>query len=321
MSHPAPNTSLSTSARLLCYLGPPSAILLTSLSSPQTAIFSFLTFLPTACFFQKWRSLNNTSPSRRGELEPLLWTYTLTGTIGLGACALLQLISAYLTSTLLFGSSSDFLTELVRSSTTELTAPQLLRRASLANSWQNWLFNLTFTFLMAGLIEESVKYVPIMYARHRDRAKRRNRAYLDYAVAGALGFGLVENLGFLYASRAESWPKLARTLVERVSVSAVGHLLVGLLTALRAVRRDYYGDDMSWWGVVGPSVLLHGTFDFVALSFSALEGNVGWIHPTGVRNITVMFGLLGGLVATAARRARREWMMLEDLDRRAKQLR
>ena len=35
-------------------------------------------------------------------------------------------------------------------------------------------------------------------------------------------------------------------------------LVAALMMALRAIRRDYYGDRMSWWAVVGPSVALHG---------------------------------------------------------------
>lgn len=53
---------------------------------------------------------------------------------------------------------------------------------------------------MAGLIEETLKYLPITYARRRrtvEQRQKRNRAYIDHALARALSFGAVELIGFL----------------------------------------------------------------------------------------------------------------------------
>jgi RsiW-degrading membrane proteinase PrsW (M82 family) len=325
MSHPAQNTTLSLSARLLWYLGPPSAILLTSTASPRTALLSPLAFLPTAWFYRKWREANKINPSRRGELEPMIWTYAATGTAGLAAVALIQLVICKAASTILFGSGTamgkDFWTEFWRSSIDGLSASELTHRAELGASWQNWVFNAVLTFVAAGLGEETLKYLPIAYARRRGTAKQRkqcNRAYIDYALAGTLGFGLVENIGFIHAAckpgHEETWPKLMLTLFERVILGQIGHLSVAALTALRAIRRDSYGDPLSWWSVVGPAVIYHGTFNFVAMAASALEGNVGWIHPTGLRITAAMFGLATGIVATAVWQVRREWKALDDRD-------
>jgi hypothetical protein len=104
--------------------------------------------------------------------------------------------------------------------------------------------------------------------------------------------------------------------LERV-VGSAGHLLVTALTALRATRRDVYGDRMSLISVVGPAVFFHGAFNFVAMSASALEGNVGWIHPTGTWNTTAMIGLTTALMATSAWKVRREWKALEYRDKRS----
>ena len=327
MSHPTQNTSLSLSARLLCYLGPPSTILLTSIASPRTALLSPLSFLPTAWFFKKWRESNKTNSSRRGELEPIIWTYAVAGTVGITTVMLIQIGICSAASILLFKSGQvrkNFWNEFRRSTVDGLTVDQLMRRAELARSWQNWVFNSVFTFVAAGFVEEAFKYLPIAYARRRGTAEQRqprNRAYLDYALAGALSFGVVENIGFLYASCEqghETWPKLMLTLFERVVLGSFGHLLVASLTALRAIRRDYYGDQLTWWGVVGPSIILHGTFDFGAIAFSALEGNVGWIHPASVRNTTAMLGLAAGLVGATAWQVRREWTELDSRDRQLK---
>ena len=214
-----------------------------------------------------------------------------------------------------------FWTEFARGSIDGLSTDELARRAYLAASWRNWVFIGVLSFFGASLVEESLKYVSIVYARRRGKAegrKRGDRAYVDYAVAGALGFGVVEAIGFIYAAvepGGETGSRLVLTLFERLGGS-FGHFLVAALMALRAIRRDYYGDPMSLWAVVCPSVALHGTYDFVALGASALEGNVGWIHPVG-RGVTVgMLGLIGGLMVMAAWLVRGEWKALEERARR-----
>jgi RsiW-degrading membrane proteinase PrsW (M82 family) len=324
MSQPHPNTSLSLPARLLCYLGAPAVILLTSITSPRTALISPLAFLPTAWLFWKWRKSNNANPSRRGELEPMIWIFAATGTAGLTTIALVQVAICKAASMILFRSDEmrkAFWEEFQRSTIDGLTGGQLARRAELAVSWQNWVFISAFTFVTAGLVEESLKYLPIIYARRRGTAKQRgqrSRAYIDYGLAGALSFSVVESMGFLYVAceqGQETWPKLLLTLFERMVLGQTGHLLFACLTALRAIRRDYYGDELSWWGVVGPSVALHGAYDFVALAASALGGNVGWIHPTGVGATVVMLGLIICLVATAAWKVRQEWKALDSPSR------
>jgi len=255
----------------------------------------------------------------------MIWTYTATCTLGITSVALIQMGIAKAASALIFGSGSvmnkDFWTEFGRSTIDGLTGEVLTRRAHLASSWQNWVFNGALMFVAAGLGEETLKYLPIAYARRRgmpEERQKRKRAYVDYALAGALGFGLVENIGCLYAAcepKLEAWPKLVLTLFERVIVGQIGHISMAALTALRAIRRDYYGDPLSWWGVVGPAVLYHGTFDYVALSASALEGNVGWIHPSGLRIMAPMLGLCIGLVASSVWQVRQEWNEIEDRDR------
>jgi RsiW-degrading membrane proteinase PrsW (M82 family) len=327
MSHPIQNTSLSLSARLLCYLGPPSTILLTSLASPRTALLSPLAFLPTAWFYRKWRKANSTNPALRGELETMVWTYASAGTLGLTTVGLAQMVICKAASSILFRSSAmreDFWKEFMRSSIAGLTGDELVRRAELAASWQNWVFIGTFTFVAAGFVEETLRYLPIAYARRWESGKkrqRRNRAYVDYALAGALSFGLVENIGFLYASCEhghEAWPKLVLTLFERLVLGQLGHLSVACLTAFRAVRRDYYGDQLSWWDIVRPAVILHGAVDFVALGASALEGNVGWIHPSGLWTTIGALGVYTSLIATAAWQVRQEWKTLDNRDRSSK---
>ncbi|KAM0796948.1 hypothetical protein BDR22DRAFT_882348 [Usnea florida] len=324
MSIPAQGTSLSLSARLFCYLGPPSVILLTAIASPRTALLCPLALLPTAWGFKVWRESNKRISSRRGEVEVMVWTYAATSTIGITVVGLVQMAICSAVSNVIFRTKElrdSFWNEFGRATIDGLTTGQLERRAELAMSWHNWIFISAFTFLAAGFVEESLKYIPIAYARHRgtvEQRKQRNRAYIDYTVTSALSFGLVESIGFLYASCEqghETWSKLIVTLFERIIVGSLGHLLAASLTALRATRRDYYGDRMSWWAVVGPSMILHGSYDFVAMASSALEGNVGWIHPTGLRITAAMYGLIGAVIVTASLLVRREWRSLGHRDR------
>jgi hypothetical protein len=131
-----------------------------------------------------------------------------------------------------------------------------------------------------------------------------------------LSFGLLESIGFTYATRDDTPLKFLLTLVERCVIGQIGHLFAAALRALRAIRRDYYGDDLSWWGVVGPAVMMfHGMFNFVAVSGSAAEGNVGWIHPSNLRIVLPGLGVIVGMVATLVGQVRREWKGIEDLIR------
>ncbi|KAF8851024.1 hypothetical protein BDZ45DRAFT_696256 [Acephala macrosclerotiorum] len=253
----------------------------------------------------------------------MLWIFASAGTLGLTTVALVQIVIGKALSAIIFRPNKvledDFWTEFRRSTVDGLTADQLTRRAQLVSTWQNWAFNVVFFFVAAGLVEETLKYLPIAFARRwgtpKER-KQRDRAYIDYAIAGALSFSLVEAIGFFYASvenMNESRSRLMLTLFER-SVGQVGHLACAALTALRATRRDFHGDRLSWWGVVAPAVLFHGAFDFLALSSSALEGNVGWIHPRRLKLTTALIGMCLGMVGTVVEMVRREWKALNERD-------
>lgn len=150
------------------------------------------------------------------------------------------------------------------------------------------------------------------------KVQTSGKFYLDYALTAALSFSTVETLGFMYVASEtlhESWPKLLLTLAERM-VGTLGHSTCAALTAMRATRRDCYGEQISWFGVIAPAVFFHGLFDFVAFSASALGGNVGWIHPTGVRDTSALLGACVSVVGAAVWIARREWSNLEERERR-----
>ncbi|KUJ07639.1 uncharacterized protein LY89DRAFT_631235 [Mollisia scopiformis] len=317
MSKPQPpppplpqKTTLSLSTRLLTYLGPPSLLLLTFSISPQTALLSPLTLIPSTIFYRQWK---HSPPSQRADLEPLIWTFVSAGTLGLAIVAAAQMAIVSIASPLIFrsnpGLKDEFWVEFQRHSIEGLNAEVLGRRARIAASWQNWVFNGVLFFVGAGLVEEVLKYIPVVYARRCQEKKAR--AYVDYAIAGALGFGFVEALGFMYGSRNEAWSRFLLIVFERMVLGQTGHVGSAVLTALRAVRRDFRGEKIGIWGVIWPAVMFHGLWDFVAVSASALEGNVGWIHPKGTGLTVGLIGMAIGMVGTILWQIKKEWKVLE----------
>lgn len=337
-------TSLSLPTRLLSYLGPPSTILLLSLASPKTALVAPLSFLPPAYFFSKWRKSNASHPSRHAGLEPLIWTFAAAGTLGLAAVAGLQLGICKSAGLLIFYGKGEMREEYWgefwrgEGEVEGLAAETIARRAELAGSWQGWVFNAVFTFVAAGMVEETIKFLPVAYARwqrrrsgsrsgsgavgQKKKKKQGSRVYLDYVLSAALSFGVVESIAFLYDACEqghESWSKLGLTLFERIVLGQLGHLSVAALTALRATRSDYGGEErMSWWEIIRPAVLLHGGSNFAAMAASAVEGNVGWVHPTGVLNLLVLLGVNLGLNGVSVWQVRKEWRALKERERNSK---
>ena len=298
------HTSLSLPARLLCTVGPPATILITGNFSYRAGLLTPLAYSPTALLYSAWRAdvKKNGATSKRADLEPLVWTYAAASTLGVVGSTILQGIVCITASKLLFTTTETrrlFWFEFQRSTVAGLDPVTLSARSQLAGSWQNWAFNAALSF-GAGFVEELMKFLPIVYARHRYAKKEKKQVpppYLDYALAAALGFGLVEAIGFIYAAveSNETGLALSVTVAERFAGS-IAHGLVASLTALRAMRQDREGAGRwSWLSAIAPAVLLHGTGDMIALSASSLEGNVGWIHPTGKWLATGMVGLITGV--------------------------
>lgn len=323
MASAAPPTSLSLSARLTCYLGPPSTILFTSLASTRTGLLSPIAFIPTAIAYKIWHKANNIDRSRRGDLETLVWSFASTGTIGVFALLTAQVTVLTAATRLLFPDPNvreAFMTEFGRSTIEDLTAAERAARLAFSASWQNWVFNTTLSFAIAGLFEEILKLLPVLFISAK--AKRRNqqvakRAYLDYTVTAALAFGVFEGIGFLYAaceSAQERGFLLMRTVLERFVAGSTAHVLLAALTGLRATRREIYGDQLSWWNVLTPSILLHGFANSAAFAFSTLEGNVGWIHPTGFWTQVGLYSSVLGFNGMAAWLVWKEWMTLQKMD-------
>ncbi len=115
-------------------------------------------------------------------------------------------------------------------------------------------------------------------------------AYIAYAIASALGFSTLENIGFIYqACQVESASRLAITVCERVAIGAPLHSGSGILLAVNVIRRDLRHEPLNLWQVMQLPILLHGTFNFFLFSLSAANGNIGWVHPTSRISVVLCY--------------------------------
>lgn len=344
MLQPGPNTTLSLSARLVLCLGPPSVVAGTAYLSLRTGALSFLALLPSWYGFTSWYRNVKIGGIQRADLEPLVWTYLLSATVGVASVSGMQGVVGYVLSTLFYGTGearSRFLKEVMRTSVAGLDSETLLYRAATANSLRYRAFVSLFFFTAAGVGEELLKLLPTFYARRRaakEERKLRKWEYLDYVLSSSLAFGLVEGIGFLYSAcetSLETGWKLALTVFERLIIGSSGHILMAVLSALRATRRDYGGErGMSWWKIIGPAAAIHGAFDVGALLFSASEvsivgsdvwmyfvandvqGNVGWIHPSDPVTSGLMLTTACCFWGGTAWLVKREFKLLDKGDRK-----
>ncbi|RYP52447.1 hypothetical protein DL769_010680 [Monosporascus sp. CRB-8-3] len=173
-----------------------------------------------------------------------------------------------------------------------------------------WVFLAVLAFVVAGVIEESLKYYALQYARHYGRIAHPKNLF-TVAMAAGLGFSTAEGIGFVYAAAQESQPlgRIVETVAERGALGPATHALTAGLISLNFIRRDLRGERLGFGQVIGNSVLFHGSFNFIVMGVSALEGNVGWIHPRGITLLfvlTVAGGFVGALTVTVLRRLGRQ---------------
>lgn len=91
--------------------------------------------------------------------------------------------------------------------------------------------------------------------------------YLLYAVASALGFSTMENIGYVLTGALnkggdDSALGVFLNTCGRAFISTPLHVMTGYLIGLQVVRRDVFGESLPLWRVMGWSVFFHGTFDF-----------------------------------------------------------
>lgn len=300
-----PANRFSRSSLILTWVILPLIVALLSYTSPLIVIFLPFLLLPTLGLLWYDRSHQH---DQRTDLETFLWTYFLTGTVGTMMIIIIQSIISYGVAWLLFRSETDkFFKEFSKQETdiAQMDADSLLFRKAMAHRWQHWAFLFVVSFVAAGVVEESLKYYGLQFARRYGRVLHPKN-YLTLAMAAALGFSTIEGIGFVCAAvkDGQALNRVVLTVLERVVFGPPSHALGAALIGLNVVRRDFHGERLRFGYIIGPSVLFHGFFDFVILGVSAYEGNVGWIHPRGKSLLLVLAFAIGFLtvMATVVRR-------------------
>ena len=258
-------------------------------TSPLTAGFLPVLLLPTFILLRFDRMRPH---DQRTDPETLLWTYVLTGAIGTTAVLVVQSIVSYGVAWLLFRSETGiFFEEFSRQEgdVARMDDEALAARRAMAYSWKNWAFLFVLAFVAAGAVEEMMKYYGLQYARRYGRVAHPMN-YITLAMAASLGFSTVEGIGFVYVmvQDGQTLDRIVLTVLERVVHGPPTHALGAGLIGLNVIRRDVRGERLSLPRVTGLSALFHGGFNFVVMGVSALQGNVGWIHPRGKTLLLVL---------------------------------
>ncbi|KAI2617625.1 protease prsW family-domain-containing protein [Hypomontagnella submonticulosa] len=296
----------SRSTRILLWAVLPALFIALVITSPLTAALSIFILAPTFLLLQYDRAH---PADQRVDLETFTWTFVLTGTVGVAAVIIVQLVVSTAFCFALFPTTAfAVLKEVARSESdvATLDADALAARRQIAEDGRYWVFMLAFAFFAAAIPEEVLKYSGVMYAKRRGRIVHE-RNYVTFGAAAALGFSTFENIGFVYAAAKEDKgvADLVLALAERVLIGSPMHVMSGLLIGMDAARRDFRGEVLSLTQILAVPVLFHGTWDFSLFGVSALDGNVGWIHPRG-KSLLLVFGIaatiLGTLVFTVQKR-------------------
>ncbi|KAI5925391.1 hypothetical protein F4810DRAFT_77084 [Camillea tinctor] len=291
----------SRATKGLVWVGLPSIVIGVWVLSPLTASLIPVLLLPT--FSLVW--WDRAQPAnQRTDIETFIWTYVLTGTLGTVVCIVGQAVLSYGLMMVLFQDDTEKVFAEVQRNEADIALMDeeaLATRRQMAASWQNWIFIFASAFSVAGAVEEWMKYTALTLARRYGRIVHE-RNYITLAAAGAIGFGTFEGLGFIYAAtRATPGPgALTLTIAERIIIGppthAIGAVLIGLNTALR----DFHGQPLGIAKIIGLPIFFHGLHDFSLFAFSALDGNVGWIHPYGKKLLLVYAVVLtvqGGMIS------------------------
>lgn len=300
---------------LLFYLGLPVALAVVVYMQPLLAVTVPANFLPTFLFFG-WHSRQ--PGGDKTSTEALVWTYVLTGTVGMAAVMAMQAIVTYILALMLFGSDLDAYAKEANRREADLATlgpDDLAKRLAMARHWKYWTASFLMCFVVAGFMEEVMKYTVVVLARHYYYFNSNNNnnnnyydgenagtttrteqppGYIPLSIAATLGFSTVEGLLFVcvdtfkYTAGKLSLARLALTMCERTVVGAQGHALTAALAGVDLVQTASAcgaGASPSWWTGLHQAVLLpalfHGAFDFALVSISTWHGHIGWVHPRG----------------------------------------
>jgi hypothetical protein len=124
-----------------------------------------------------------------------------------------------------------------------------------------FFFVVLAAWIVAAFTEEAMKYCLLGRVKHNRPEFNDWSGYLVYAVAPALGFSTIENIGYTFGS-----PDIASsvlTCVTRLLVATPVHCLTGYLLGIGVVRREVFSERLRWYRIMFPAVTFHGFFDYV----------------------------------------------------------
>lgn len=308
--------SLSIPATLIYRLGLPLATGTLYLYSPTTALAVPFVVAPTATLL--WQRSKTPREKRPGNLETIIWTFLGAATIAPAASVIVQAGLSYGCGLLIFGErTGEYIKEMTRSADEVRSLPPdvVSKRASMARSWPYLAYLSFFSFSIAGLPEETMKYAILKYIQHRHHKQGRkipltSQEYMLYATTIGLGFSFLENLGFIYAAATGDTPTmLLVTAAERILYGTAAHVFTSLLTGARLARASQGPvQTQRWYQIILPSTLYHGAGNAALLGACAFDGHPGFVHPQTVgtlaKYLVAPLALMTGLGAQIGREAR-----------------
>ncbi|KAK6376068.1 hypothetical protein LTS17_007319 [Exophiala oligosperma] len=229
--------------------------------------------LPTALLWS-WESQTTT---HKTDFSTLIGAYLITGTIGMAIAMTAQGILSYLVAFIIFRENAkEYIKEFTMPEDKIKDAAHRAKRREMSSRWSYRFFLVIFCFVMAGVIEEGLKYLALMCAS-RYGTVTHDRDYLVIPAAAGVGFATIENIAYVYGSyeNNESPLKLAITILERTLVGIPGHSMTAALIGVNVLARDVRGIPMSLPQILGVLVLFHGCSDLVLfLAKPALQSNL-----------------------------------------------
>ena len=117
-------------------------------------------------------------------------------------------------------------------------------------------------FVVAGLVEESSKFLLFFFYIWRNREFNEMYDGIVYAVFISLGFATVENLAYVLATGFNT--ALVRSLTA-VPAHALFAVAMGYYLGIAKFARPQYRQKYIWLGLIAP-IMLHGIYDFILFS-------------------------------------------------------
>ncbi|CAF1322375.1 unnamed protein product [Didymodactylos carnosus] len=221
------------------------------------ATFTPIFFLPTILLIWKWWKM----PRVNAELDLIVRLYAIGFTTG---CLVVLIIETLLTGIFARLCFIDQW-ENYRNSTDQ-------RILNANRTFGYYTFFALTSYITASFVEESLKYWAINSVT---KTTANTSGYLMYALAVALGFSTIENIGYLYKSSLSTdkiW-EIAALAIFRVCISTPVHVMSGYLIGIGIIRRDLKQEPIKIWQILFLPVFYHGTFDVLLMIHSSLKND------------------------------------------------